>query len=268
MPGTPAPRAPSTVLRDVERLGAVGAGVSALELLVQRGIHDSDGLLSWRAGRTRHRWMTGRAAPALDRIFGSRGVRLLLLGRVVAAATLVLPVPNRLAAAAADGYLAGTGHLLALRSPYGSDGAESLTTLAMTTAALGRSAPSAQGPAVAFLGAQSMLSYLIAGLAKLASPTWMDGTAIRDVFRTRIFGERRLFAFVRDRPRLRLLIGRSVAIGETVVPLALLLRPRHRRIVLTLLTLFHAGTAVVMGLNRFPWAFMATYPAVQSIGRR
>jgi len=31
---------------------------------------------------------------------------------------------------------------------------------------------------------------------------------------------------------------------------------------------FHLGTAVFMGLNVFPWAFLATYPAVWVIGQK
>lgn len=254
-------------LEPIERVTAVGVVVSAAELLRSR-VHDDDGILSWDVARTRHRWMGGRLEPVLRRAFGATGVRALLLGRIVAAAVLVSPVRSPGVRMACDAYLAASGYALTLRSPYGGDGAESVTTLTTTTVAIARGCAAAERPAIAFLAAQAMLSYAVAGVSKLASPMWMDGTAIRDVLRTRIFGDERLFALVRRSPMLCLVAGRAVALAELLAPLILLLDPSRRRVALAGMAAAHLGVAVVMGLNRFPWAFVGTYPAVMAVARR
>lgn len=255
-----------SVLAHVERITAVGVALSAAELLTRHRLFREDGILSWDAARTRHRWMSGRLERLWSPVYSHGGVRVLLVSRAAAAAALVAPTSSPVLRRVAAQYAALSGYVLALRTPYGSDGAESLSTLTMAAAALGRSVPGGAGPALGFLAAQSVLSYAVAGLAKILSPMWMDGTAIRDVFRTRMFGERRAFALVRGRPRLCLVMGRAVAVVEVLAPLVLLL-PRHRRgLPLAMLGLFHLGTAAVMGLNRFPWAFIGTYPAVMAVG--
>ena len=255
-------------------LTGLGAAVSSLEYLATSRDFDRGELLSWDTARTRYRWMTGKPEKALGAIFDKPGIQALFGMRVLAAGTLINPNASARSKTVAVTYLAGTNFAVHARSPYGSDGSETVLTISLTTLALGRmfgSDPQAKQACLWFIAAQSCLSYGIAGAAKLISPVWRDGTAVRDIFRTRMFGHKRVFSFLRDRPKLARLLGQVTITGELLFPLVLVAPRPVARALLGVGAGFHVSNAAVMGLNRFVWAFLGTYPAVmycsRSLGR-
>lgn len=258
-------RAQDEALRRVERLTGLGAAVSSLEYLASHRDFDRGRLLSWETARTRYRWMTGRSDRALAAVFDKPGIQGLFVGRVLAAGVLMNPRAGERAKAVAATYLSGTNFAIHARSPYGSDGSETVLTISLTTLALSKSVaddPKARQACLWFLAAQSCLSYGIAGAAKLISPVWRDGTATRDIFRTRLFGQRHVFDVLRDRPRLNRALGQVTIAGEVLFPLVLVAPKPVARALLATGAGFHAANAAVMGLNRFVWAFLGTYPAI------
>lgn len=258
------------VLRRVERLAAVGAGVSSLEALAAIRDFEHGSLLNWQVARTRFPWMVGRAARVLDVVFDKQGLRALHGLRLASAATVLADRKNRRGKRAAKAYLAGSSHAMRLRSPYGSDGSEVLLTItlsALTLADLAGGDARAKKACLWFIAAQSCLSYGVAGTAKAVSPVWRDGSAIRDIFRTRIFGQNELFRFLSGKPRLNRAIGWATIAGEALFPLVLLAPKPLARGLLAVGLCFHTGNAVAMGLNRFVWAFVSTYPAIEYCAR-
>ncbi|WP_143459221.1 hypothetical protein [Leifsonia sp. ALI-44-B] len=255
----------SRVMRQVEALAAVGTALSAAELLHSRRVFAPGKVLAWPTAKTRHRWMSGRLAPTLDRLFDERGVHVLLSARLVASGILMSPVRSSTVRLVCTGFLSASGYALALRSPYGSDGSETMLSVVMTASALGRAVGDddvTRRYALRFIAAQSAFSYLVAGAAKVASPLWFDGTAVRDVLRTRIFGHRTLFERVRHRPLVTLALSRGVTAAEVLFPLVFLLPGGLRVLALAGMGGFHVANAGAMGLNRFVWAFLSTYPAI------
>jgi hypothetical protein len=113
-----------------------------------------------------------------------------------------------------------------------------------------------------FLAGQSCLSYFLAGVAKCLGHSWRDGTAVRDIFRTRSYGQSFLSRLLHRSPILA--AGATwFALGfECSFPLVLVLPPPLSLIYLILGCLFHLVNAFAMGLNLFVWAYLATYPAV------
>ncbi|PXY36319.1 hypothetical protein [Prauserella flavalba] len=252
-------------LRRVEALTGLGAAVSSLEYLASSKDFDRGELLSWDTARTRYRWMTGRLEKALGTVFDKPGVQVLFGARVLAAATLMNSAATERAKTAAATYLAGTNFAVHARSPYGSDGSETVLTISLTTLTLSKlfaNDPKARQACLWFIAAQSCLSYGIAGVAKLISPVWRDGSAVRDIFRTRMFGHRLAFSALRDRPRVARALGQATIAGEMLFPLVLVAPKPVARALLGVGASFHAGNAVFMGLNRFVWAFLGTYPAI------
>ncbi|HEY6033401.1 MAG TPA: hypothetical protein VIV58_04055, partial [Kofleriaceae bacterium] len=70
------------------------------------------------------------------------------------------------------------------------------------------------------------------------------------------------YRLVETAPRLRRPIGIAMVITEAAFPLALL---GPWWLVLAFFAwgvVFHVANAVLMGLNSFLWAFVATYPAI------
>ena len=60
------------------------------------------------------------------------------------------------------------------------------------------------------------LSYFTAGVSKLISPVWRDGSAIPQIFRTGTYGDRASYEFVRERPPgVCKALAWSANIGET-----------------------------------------------------
>lgn len=257
-------------LRSVEILTALGAAVSSLEYLASMRDFDRGELLSWETARTRQRWMTGKSEKALATVFDKPGIQVMFGLRVLAAAGLMYPGTPRAARTAATTFLAGTNFAVHARSPYGSDGSETVLTISLTSLALSRlfgDDVRAREASLWFIALQSCLSYEVAGVAKLISPVWRDGSAVRDIFRTRMFGHPLAFEVLRDRPRLARFLGRFTIAGEILFPLVLVTPAPVARALLAVGGGFHAGNAVVMGLNRFVWAFIGTYPAVAYCAR-
>lgn len=113
-----------------------------------------------------------------------------------------------------------------------------------------------------FVGAQACLAYGTAGVAKVISPVWRNGEAIKGVLSTRTYGIVGPAALLQKHSSLAfaacwLTITFEVAfLVAPVMPQLLLLS------LFAIAAGFHAVSAYVMGLNGFLWSFGATYPAI------
>ena len=85
---------------------------------------------------------------------------------------------------------------------------------------------------------------------------------MRAILSTEGYGVPALSRVLSAYPRLDVLLCWSVIAWETAFPLVLV---GSRSLLIGLLAVgvvFHASCAVLMGLNRFPWAFCGCYAAV------
>ena len=114
--------------------------------------------------------------------------------------------------------------------------------------------------ALGYIAVQSTLSYAIAGVAKLVQERWRNGQALGALAQTSYATP----AFVSERlrnPALARLCAWSIMGFECAFGLAWL----DARICLGCIAmgaLFHLSNAVVLGLNRFFFAWLASYPAL------
>jgi hypothetical protein len=256
---------PSLALGLTERIAAVGSALASAELLARPRALGEDGLLSWQVARLRSATLAvGRPARILDRIFASPGVQVLALTRLLAA-VLVMATPTGSAVSAAGLALcAAMTALLMLRTPYGNDGADQMLLLVLVSCALARliGSHAAIEYALWFIGLQCLLSYLTSGVAKLAGRSWRDGTGLLGVLNTKTYGGRRLAAVLAGRRGLAVALSWTVILTEALFVLVLVVPDQGIALMLAGGVAFHVGTAVVMGLNAFVWAFGATYPAI------
>jgi hypothetical protein len=115
---------------------------------------------------------------------------------------------------------------------------------------------------IAFIAFQSCLSYATSGIAKLISPTWTSGNAIVHILNANSYGMRKVSIFfdaVTIRKKSACIM---VIVWECLMPLSVF-APRY--IMYSLLAMglvFHLLIAIVMGLNKFFWSWLATYPAI------
>lgn len=253
--------------RLVERLTSVGVCVSCLEYLVHPHQLKDEGLLSWKVSRLRYRWLSsGPVARAFDLIFSYPAILVFLSLRLLAALTLVCaPTSKEKLRSVLTVGLAASGVGLTLRSAHGHDGSDQMSTVSLTALTIGKfplSSRLVQEACLWFITLQACLSYAVSGFAKVVSPTWRDGSALTGIFRTQVYGQEGLYKFLKQHPRRTAWIARMGVLWESSFPLILIVPKPLTRLFLAGGALFHGATAVFMGLNKFFWAFVATYPAI------
>lgn len=253
------------------RIGAVGALIAACEELSRPSDMAEGSLQSWSVRRTAHPVFRGRWRGVFDLVMRHPNHQVVTGLRALAALGVMFsPTRSRRHTVCAAG-LSGLLLVKGLRSSYGSDGSDQMTFLVTTASAIAGACPSnrAVGALMASaVAAQSTLAYVTSGVAKLRAPAWHNGDALEDVLRTHAYGDAGLYRWlIRDRRRSRWL-SRAVVAAESLFPLPLVAGPVVRRAALGAGALFHLVNARYLGLNRFIWAFTATYPSVDLMAAR
>lgn len=189
------------------------------------------------------------------------GLRLVLCG----ALGFVPPVSS--AAALVHGLLLATSMLLVarLRGPLcgGSDAMWFQVQVGLLLASLAGWHPALARVGLGWIAAQSVLSYLLAGMVKLRNANWRSGEALRQLLASdgpyviwaparRLAGDAGICA----------VLAWAVIAFELLFPLVLVVPVDWRWAWLLAGLVFHAGNAVLLGLNRFAWAWATTYPAL------
>ncbi|MFF8288351.1 hypothetical protein ACF068_03820 [Streptomyces sp. NPDC016309] len=267
MPGAASGSDLDTVVRQIERITSVGALLAALEQLSRTGSKNNSDLLPWTIARVRFPFLDRPAGRVVSKAIAPPADQALPVVRLLAAARLLLGNPGRAERAALLALLAGTSAASTVRTGgLGMDGSDQLALINFVVAGLEKLSGSdsrARAACAHYLTAQSALSYLTSGLVKLASPTWRSGAAIPGVLRTRTYGDRNFYEYVKDRPELARLLAWAVIAGETLFPLLLVAPKPVARAGVAAGAVFHLANGRYMGLNRFLWSFTGTYPAVE-----
>jgi hypothetical protein len=251
----------------VERgLGFVVFLVGLEQWASRRGL-DDDGVWSWPL--LREHLMSARPSTLLavvDVVFGGGGARALIAGKLLAGvALLVLPEPGLCAVVAC--WL--TSVLLSVRFLGRENGAADAMINLVATAALGVELArlvdvDAVRAGVIFVAAQTTLSYLSAGVAKLRSSAWRSGRAPAAFVAVGRYRAPRWAVAVVTRPGVSAFASVGVLAWQLSFPLALW-SPAWCVVALVAGASFHTLNAVVFGLHRFFWAWLITYPAVWAV---
>ena len=248
-------------------LFATGLFIASLEYLKATSMFASNGILSWNI--TQNRWgkkfQHGWLGHCFKQLFSETGVKSLLYARIVKIVLLLyFPMGSLIwfSIALALVFNIALYNLIAF---YGSDGSDQMTSIILITITLclvpfGNELLLKAG--LWFIALQSCLSYFAAGIAKLLSPQWRGGTAVTGIFNSRTYGTEWVANYLKDKPQLGVFLCWSVIIIEILFPLCLLLPLPLCLVMLTWGFVFHLLNAVIMGLNSFLWAFIATYPAI------
>jgi len=111
-----------------------------------------------------------------------------------------------------------------------------------------------------YIAMQSLSSYFVAGLVKLKESEWRTGQALRTFLETTSGVPLWILGSIRRRP-----VAWAASWGVIVFEIAapwMAFRSSWTVVVLASALFFHVLNAFVLGLNRFVWAWLATYPAV------
>jgi hypothetical protein len=145
------------------------------------------------------------------------------------------------------------------RCAYGTDGSDQINLVILAGVAAGALGVPSAG--AAFIAAQCILSYFVAGAYKFAGAEWRDGTAIPSVLTTKSYGHRGLAPYF---SRYGLFLCWSVMIWEIAFPLSLV-SPTVCLGFMAIGVAFHLSCAMLMGLNNFVFSYLGLYPSLYAV---
>ena len=140
-------------------------------------------------------------------------------------------------------------------------GADYMTTTVLTSLLLAAAIPGFRAGGLYYLAIQATLSYTIGGIVKLREPGWRDGSSLQKFILHSEYDIPSRVKILAQNPRLTLLASRCLLFFECSFPVALI-SPGVCRIYLAAGLVFHLLNFYVFGLNRFFWAWLASYPAI------
>ncbi|WP_432159396.1 hypothetical protein [Streptomyces sp. NRRL F-5630] len=256
-------------LATAERLSAATHLLSSLEYMVRRTDREPGGLNDWNHTRAQVPARTKTMQAVRDFIAREPVTQALHGSRALAAAVLISPVRNNAVRMAANTYLSVSQVLVYPRHLFGTDGSDQVSFLVQTAAALGRAGgtDATRAAAVQFIGAQTVLSYGASGWAKLPGDAWRNGDALAKIMRTQTYGDEWFFKQLDKYPAASRAICHVVLALECGFPLLLLKKGKYIDAGLLLMGGFHLANARFMGLSRFAWAFVSTYPSVRALAK-
>lgn len=121
---------------------------------------------------------------------------------------------------------------------------------------------------VYYIGIQSVISYFVAGIIKIKRPHWRSGEALKSFLNVSVFNdEKAQIEKIRNNPQIMRLLSWATLFFEIAFPLALFNTPTALFFI-TWAALFHLTNVYLFGLNRFFWAWAATWPCILIIGLR
>jgi hypothetical protein len=257
----------ASVLWATTSIMSIGLILSSLEWLRLRHEFGSMGIFDWKVVSLRHRFSPSTDG-VLRKLAGPVGVELALGIRALAACwCLAFPLADLRIPL---GILVATNLFMQFRCKYGLEGSDQMLSLISISLWIGALSQNVRvfEQAIYFIAAQSILSYFVAGLAKLYGPLWRNGLAIACILNTRDFGHSNFSSLLGRFPPLGRLLTYFIVTFECTFPLVLVLPYYYVILYILLGTVFHMATAILMGLNMFVWAFIATYPAVLYLAYR
>lgn len=148
------------------------------------------------------------------------------------------------------------------RGPF-NGGSDNMTLLILFCVGVSRLplSPKIAEALIAYLALQVVLSYFIAGVVKVRNRQWWNGELMTWLLRDSVYNVPTAFRKLAANPRSLKAIGRATLVFELLFPISLI-SPVTLYLALGAAVLFHFGVALVLGLNRFLWIWMAAFPAV------
>lgn len=145
----------------------------------------------------------------------------------------------------------------------GSDSMHFQVQLGLLAGSLGFVVPWLPKAGLAWIAAQSALSYFLAGAAKLRNRRWRNGAALETLLKSD--GPYSVPPGIRrwaSTPAACALLAWILIGLELAFPTILITPGAGKLGLIAVGFIFHALNAVTLGLNRFIWAWAATYPAL------
>jgi len=246
-------------------LFCTGLLISSFEYLYISKEFKPQGIFSWKifSSRGNYQKSTGLLKKT-NLIFGYSATVSLHAARIISL-IMLLVITDHYVKTLLLAFLFLTTLLLSYRTLIGLDGADQMDSILCITLLIVFLADNSfiYKTGLVFIAAQSVLSYLVAGTAKLFSKKWRNGVAVFQIMNTKTYGFESIAKLLSTVPRfINLLFCWHIILFEVLFLLVFFLPSPWFLIFLLWGICFHIYNAVAMGLNNFFWAFIATYPAI------
>ena len=253
---------PTFVYACIIRLFCIAIFLTALEYLTIIRQFGDGGIYSWKIIKLRIYPPILKLRP--DFLFNKSGVLGILLVRMLCSVYLFISPVSQVTVFILV-LIVITSLLLAIRNIIGNDGSDQMSVILSISLFISFffHTPEIAVVSLYFIAAQSVLSYLIAGGAKMLSKKWRSGEAIFQIMNTESYGSERIALYLQhSSPVVGAIMAWGVMLFETLFFMVIILPYPYFFIFLIWGFCFHIYNAVIMGLNNFFWVFLATYPAV------
>jgi len=247
------------------RLFCVGLVISSLEYLFTLRNYSSSGIFSWKVLRLKPGVLNSKFYnDSFDIFFEKAGFGTLVVFRLLSGLSLlVYPITSFSIFFLV--IIVFTSLLISFRNIVGDDGSDQMNLLICLTLLitfLGKDTGVAR-LGLYFICLQAILSYTIAGIAKLISRKWNRGLAIYEITNTHTYGNEMIAGWLKRLPPVYTkILNWNIIVFECLYFLVIFLPYPFFLISLFWGFLFHLYNAVSMGLNGFFWAFLACYPSI------
>lgn len=243
----------------------VGIFISSLEYLAIHKEFKINGIFSWKIFSSRNEFLNSWLPwQKINFLFGYRAFIVMHALRI--ASVLLLPfIPDNFYKILLLGFLAISSLLFSFRSIVGLDGADQMNLIITITLFIVYiiDVEVIYKAGLIFIAAQSILSYMVAGIAKLRSVKWRSGQAVFEIMNTRTYGFKSVANKLANAPRfVNIILCWLIIFFEIFFIILLFLEEPWLYIIICCGIIFHLYNAIAMGLNNFFWAFLATYPAL------
>lgn len=246
----------------VIRFFCVALFLTTIEYLTILRQFGDNGIYSWKMIKLNS--FPNMVKLRLGFLFNQPGMLIMLLLRLVCSVALFIS-PQSYFTVYLLAIVVSTSLLLAIRNPIGNDGSDQMSVIigiSLFIAFLFHD-PEISAISLFFIAAQSILSYVIAGVAKMLSKKWRNGTAIYQIMNTESYGSARISLYLhRASPAISSVLAWNVMLFEALFFTVVILPYPYFLVFLLWGLIFHFYNAIIMGLNNFFWVFLATYPAV------
>lgn len=244
----------------IARLSAFVAILQTTELIYLRTWFASEGIWDWQTLRHDYDESPALVRAFLDRYFANFNFPFLLWFRLIVS-LVVLAHPDLFGTTLL--FLTAFMICVRFRGTF-NGGSDSMTLLTLLAVTVGFIKPQSEFYAhlgLCMITAFVVISYTIAGLSKLKNPSWRNGEALNQLMKTS------RWATIKTVPlKFALLASWTTLIFEGFFAFSLA-APIVCIGFLSAGVVFHWLNHRLLGLNRFFWAWVITYPAVLSIAR-
>ncbi len=248
-------------IRALELLFALSAGIQTLEYWRMRPAMQGDGLWVWSIQRQDipTPWMR----HCLDALFAPKRFSALLSLRFIALMSLAIQGSNLINIVFL--FISNVALLIRWRGAF-NGGSDFMTLVVLTGLLIAQIVSQIAGAELGwrsgfwYITIQSITSYFLSGSVKLLRSEWRNGSAMTIFLNAAIHGPLSANHWLR-KSWLAALGSWAFIVWECLAPLALL-DARLALIFCFIAAFFHFLVFWFFGLNRFFWAWLATFPAM------